>query len=66
MKRAVRTRIKALMAEWDTLRYGLPEREAAEAWAESMALHEDQCPHLGSPSVVEGLDECGSTDEEAG
>ena len=44
MKRAVRARIKGLMAEWDMMRFGLSEREAAEAWAESMALHEDVCP----------------------
>jgi hypothetical protein len=46
MKRAVRARIKALMAEWQTLRFALSEHDAAEAWAESMAVHEDQCPSL--------------------
>jgi hypothetical protein len=44
--RRIRQRVKALMAEWDTLRWGLSEREAAEAWAESIARHEDQCPDL--------------------
>jgi len=32
------------MAEWDTLRFALSERETAEAWAESIAVHEDDCP----------------------
>ena len=46
MKRTVRARIKALMAEWKMLRFALSEEDVAEAWAESMALHEDQCPAL--------------------
>lgn len=42
----VQRRIKALMDEWATLRFGLSEQDAAEAWAESMALHEETCPAL--------------------
>jgi hypothetical protein len=37
------------MAEWDTMRFGLSEEEAAEAWAESIARHEDACPALNPP-----------------
>ena len=44
--RTVRARTKELMREWETLRFALSEREAAEAWAESMARHEDTCPAL--------------------
>jgi hypothetical protein len=37
-------RVRELMAQWRTLRFGLSEEDAAEAWAESMAIHEDTCP----------------------
>ena len=44
----VRRRIKELMAEWRTLRFGLSEHDAAEAWAESMAQHEQSDRRLAA------------------
>jgi len=47
-ERAIAKRVRDLLKEWDILRFGLSEREAAEAWAESMARHEAECPLLRS------------------
>ena len=48
---SAKARVKELLREWDALRFGLSEREAAEAWAESMALHEAGCPALNPPKA---------------
>jgi hypothetical protein len=48
-----RKRVKELMGEWRALRFGLSEEEAAEAWAESIADHEDGCPALAATPAPE-------------
>jgi hypothetical protein len=45
-EREVKRRIRDLMREWEGLRFGLSETDAAEAWAESIARHEAECPLL--------------------
>lgn len=47
-------RVKMLMAEWDTLRFGLSEHDAAEAWAESMADHEAVCTYINECNSCSG------------
>lgn len=48
---SVTARVKELMREWDTLRFGMSELDAAEAWAESMARHEADDARAHDPTT---------------